>query len=319
MRGPDKNVRQFNVSKRSMVAAPAAAILAVSGCFAGFQLRAVHQIDELESRLSAQTYAYRQAAQLKDKQAVSLEREIGQLTRQTSEMKTKLEDLRELEAKLQGLVDKYGTPSDFTHSSSKASDNKSGVTTAGGSASSLGARGGSELEDMLSGSDPDFRGMSAMLDHMETSMAESLRRTNLRKAELAAMPSGWPTVSRIMTSGFGYRTDPFTGHSTFHAGVDISGEIGDPVFAAADGTVLEADFDSGKGNYVLIGHLNGLKTYYMHLKRTEAKKGESVVRGEKIGYLGSTGRSTGPHLHFEVVLRDVPVNPLKYLRLVKED
>nr|WP_246427444.1 M23 family metallopeptidase [Paenibacillus phyllosphaerae] len=150
-------------------------------------------------------------------------------------------------------------------------------------------------------------------------MSESLRQAKQRQAELDALPSGWPTISRTLTSSFGYRTDPFTGRSTFHAGIDIGGEPGDPVFAAGDGLVTETGSDSSKGNYIVITHSNGLQTVYYHLKRITAKLNDSALRGDKIGELGSTGRSTAPHLHFQIMQKDEAVNPLPYLRLVKED
>nr|WP_232243046.1 M23 family metallopeptidase [Paenibacillus sp. GSMTC-2017] len=128
-----------------------------------------------------------------------------------------------------------------------------------------------------------------------------------------AIPSHWPTRSKQLTSSFGYRKDPFTGRATFHAGIDISGDSGDAVFSAADGTVNEVGFDSQLGNYVIIEHLGGLQTAYMHLKKIDAREGDIVVRGEKIGQLGSSGRSTGPHLHFQIMQKNEPVNPLKYL------
>src|SRR5262249_50694788 len=147
----------------------------------------------------------------------------------------------------------------------------------------------------------------------------NLRKAEERRAEAAAVPSEWPTVSRKLTSGFGYRTDPIDGGSAFHAGVDISGEIGDPVFAAGDGQVKEAGFDSERGNFIIIAHRNGLESWYLHLSKINVNQGDLVHRGDAIGKMGNTGRSTGPHLHFQIVLRNEPVNPLRYLRLVKED
>lgn len=165
----------------------------------------------------------------------------------------------------------------------------------------------------------DFRSITKLVTSMEETMSASLRQERLRQAKLAALPTGWPTLSHILTSGFGYRSDPFTGRTTFHAGIDIGGKSGDPVFAAADGIVLETGTDSSRGNFIVIGHDDQLQTTYYHLKRIEAKQNDTVVRGEKIGLLGSTGRSTAPHLHFQIMQGDEPVNPFNYLRLVKED
>jgi murein DD-endopeptidase MepM/ murein hydrolase activator NlpD len=138
------------------------------------------------------------------------------------------------------------------------------------------------------------------------------------QAEMETIPSTWPTVSRKLSSNFGYRKDPLNGRSAFHAGIDISGDVGEPVFAAGSGVVKEAGFERARGNYIIITHRAGLESSYFHLRRVDVSKGYKVKRGEKIGQLGNTGRSTGPHLHFQVVLHDEPVNPLRYLSTLKK-
>jgi murein DD-endopeptidase MepM/ murein hydrolase activator NlpD len=158
-----------------------------------------------------------------------------------------------------------------------------------------------------------------MLGELAVSMEANLRKAELRRAELNAMPSGWPTVSRQLTSGFGYRSDPFTRKSTFHAGVDITGDVGDPIFAAGDGRVKEAGFNLTRGNYIIITHRNGLESWYMHLSKIEVEQAQTINRGERIGEMGNSGRSTGPHLHFQIVASEKPINPLPYLQQIKED
>jgi murein DD-endopeptidase MepM/ murein hydrolase activator NlpD len=132
-------------------------------------------------------------------------------------------------------------------------------------------------------------------------------------ANLMNAPSLWPVVGRI-TSSFGERLDPFNGEGAFHAGIDIATSFGDPVRAAADGVVLRASFGNGYGREVMIDHGNGIQTLYGHLSGFAVTAGEQVKRGQVIGYVGSSGRSTGPHLHYEVRIHDTPVNPHKYLR-----
>ena len=130
---------------------------------------------------------------------------------------------------------------------------------------------------------------------------------------MADAPSLWPVVGPI-TSSFGEREDPFNGEGAFHAGIDISSTFGQPVRAAADGMVLTAGLASGYGREILVDHGNGIQTLYGHLSGFAITPGEQVKRGQIIGYVGTSGRSTGPHLHYEVRIRNTPVNPHKYLR-----
>jgi murein DD-endopeptidase MepM/ murein hydrolase activator NlpD len=130
---------------------------------------------------------------------------------------------------------------------------------------------------------------------------------------LANAPSLWPVVGPV-TSSFGERQDPFNGEGAFHAGVDISSTFGTPVRATADGTVEMASRATGYGREVIIDHGYGVKTCYGHLSGFAVTEGQEVTRGQIIGYVGTSGRSTGPHLHYEVRIRNTPVNPHKYLR-----
>jgi murein DD-endopeptidase MepM/ murein hydrolase activator NlpD len=130
---------------------------------------------------------------------------------------------------------------------------------------------------------------------------------------LANAPSLWPVVGPV-TSSFGERQDPFNGEGAFHAGIDISSTFGTPVRATADGTVEMADRASGYGREIVIDHGYGVKTVYGHLSGFAVTDSQEVTRGQIIGYVGTSGRSTGPHLHYEVRIRNTPVNPHKYLR-----
>ena len=127
-------------------------------------------------------------------------------------------------------------------------------------------------------------------------------------------PNLWPVEGQI-TGSFGERIDPFNGEGAFHSGVDISSYIGSPVMAPADGLVTFADFMGGYGRAVIVDHGHGISTRYGHLSSFAVTAGQHIQRGDTIGYVGLSGRSTGPHLHYEVRINDVPVNPYKYLRL----
>ncbi len=127
-------------------------------------------------------------------------------------------------------------------------------------------------------------------------------------------PNLWPVEGRI-TGSFGERIDPFNGEGAFHSGVDISAEVGSPVIAPADGAVVFANFLGGYGRAVAIDHGHGITTRYGHLASFAVTPGQYIHRGDIIGYVGQSGRSTGPHLHYEVRINDTPVNPHKYLRM----
>jgi len=131
-------------------------------------------------------------------------------------------------------------------------------------------------------------------------------------------PSLWPVDGRV-TSSFGEREDPFNGEGAFHAGVDISAGYGEPIHATADGVVDIAGMTNGYGREVMIDHGNGIKTLYGHMSGFAVSAGDSVHRGQVIGYIGLSGRSTGPHVHYEVRIRNIPVNPHKYLRMTMDD
>jgi murein DD-endopeptidase MepM/ murein hydrolase activator NlpD len=131
--------------------------------------------------------------------------------------------------------------------------------------------------------------------------------------QLNYLPSLWPVRGQV-SAGFGDRMDPFNGEGAFHSGVDISSEYGGEVRAAADGFIVAADRDSGYGRVVVVDHGAGITTWYAHLSGFRVTPGQSIQRGDVLGYVGSSGRSTGPHLHYEVRLYDAPVNPWRFLR-----
>ena len=129
----------------------------------------------------------------------------------------------------------------------------------------------------------------------------------------AFIPSIWAHMGKI-NNEFGFRRSPFGGRTyEFHAGMDIDGERGDQVVAPASGVVTESGWKGGYGNMIEVDHGNGLKTRYGHLSKIEVNIGDPITRGQVVAYIGSTGRSTGPHLHYELRLNDRPINPRRFL------
>ena len=131
--------------------------------------------------------------------------------------------------------------------------------------------------------------------------------------DLTYTPSMWPVIGSI-TGGFGERLDPFNGEGAFHAGIDISADYGSPVRASADGLVVAVETRAGYGKMVVVDHGFGLSTWYGHMSAFNSQIGQRISRGEVIGYVGTSGRATGPHVHFEVRSYGAPVNPWRYLR-----
>lgn len=148
------------------------------------------------------------------------------------------------------------------------------------------------------------------------SLDEIYKLAQSQEKLLAAIPAIQPVKNEQLTrmaSGFGYRNDPFTKIRKFHAGMDFSAKTGTPVYATGDGIVERADnVMSGFGNLIILKHGFGYSTYYAHLSKYNVKKGQKVKRGDVIGYIGSTGRSEAPHLHYEVHINGEPVNPINF-------
>ena len=161
-----------------------------------------------------------------------------------------------------------------------------------------------------------------MLDFL-TSLSESVRLEEVRQQDLlvalrenrdalSSMPTIWPVVG-FVSSSFGWRSAPFGMRRQFHKGLDITNRIGTPIIAPAQGLVTLSGRDGAYGFSVEINHGSGITTKYGHLQRCAVQEGQWVKRGEVVGYVGMSGRTTGPHLHYEVRLNGVPVNPMRYI------
>ena len=147
---------------------------------------------------------------------------------------------------------------------------------------------------------------SKRLDALESSLMD-------KKLHAAVYPAGWPTDGGWLSSGYGVRSDPFTGRSALHAGVDIASRFGSPIRAMGDGIVTYAEDRSGYGLTVEITHTSGLVTRYAHTSTILVHAGDRVKKGQNIALVGTTGRSTGPHLHFEVLRNGHATNPISFL------
>jgi murein DD-endopeptidase MepM/ murein hydrolase activator NlpD len=157
-----------------------------------------------------------------------------------------------------------------------------------------------------------FGALRVLLQGLESRL-NYVRNSLERRQELAAAtPSIWPAHGWL-SGAFGGRRDPFTGERGFHQGIDISTDRGQPVYATADGTVASAARAGEYGNLLVLSHAFGLSTRYGHLSRFNVGVGQTIKRGDIIGYVGSTGRSTGSHLHYEILVNGRLINPLQLL------
>ena len=177
------------------------------------------------------------------------------------------------------------------------------------------------------GPEGDGEGMSAQIPDLSAQLRQLEQRVDLRESQLSALenvilarelhqeihPEGRPVANGFISSYFGERADPFDGLEAFHKGVDFAGAPGSPVTAVAAGVVTWAGERTGYGKLIEINHGDGFTTRYAHNERTLVTVGETVKRGERIALMGSTGRSTGPHVHFEVLRNGRQVNPLSYI------
>jgi murein DD-endopeptidase MepM/ murein hydrolase activator NlpD len=161
----------------------------------------------------------------------------------------------------------------------------------------------------------DLDELTAQRTDLLTVMESRLFDQKIRKM---MVPTRQPVQSGQVASPFGWRIDPFTGRSALHTGLDFQADTGTPILAAAGGVVVAQEFHPAYGNMVEIDHGNDLVTRYAHASQVWVKKGDLVKRGQKIAAVGSTGRSTGPHLHFEVMVQGIPQDPQKFLTAGRE-
>ncbi len=182
----------------------------------------------------------------------------------------------------------------------------------------LPAMGGPEKITTTMAASPDIvNGLDALSSEIERSQARLMALESLlldRRLNAAVTPSAWPIDGGWVSSGFGVRADPFTGRQSMHEGMDIAARFGVPIYATGDGVVSWASERPGYGLLVEVTHKSGLATRYAHASAVLVKVGDRVNKGQEIARVGSTGHSTGPHLHFEVVRNEAPVNPMPFLQ-----
>lgn len=291
--------RTLDVSRRTLVLASVgalfAALLAVAGLYAvtfrvatGFRVPVLHDIVSFIMRDEvARTDQF-----TRDNVAV-MARKLGEMQAQLM----RLDALGERVSKIAGI-----RPEEFNF---KELPGRGGAMPADARPMTL-----AELQSELGRSAQRIEQRADYMNVIESEMMSTTVRN-------ALLPQNTPVSEGFIGSKFGMRTDPFTGQYAMHAGVDFAAPVGTPIFAAAGGVVVSAEMHPTYGNTIELDHGNDLRTLYAHASRIDVKAGDLVRRGQKIGAVGTTGRSTGPHLHFEVHVKGVPQNPSRFLATVK--
>ena len=236
----------------------------------------------------------------------ALEIENASFRAATSELATQI-------TSLEAVIQDIGARSALDPSLAKTMDKLPAVVKSramGGSTES--DRTAQRMLSALGTPEDTFGLLRTLLESLETRLVVVSRTVDKRNALAAATPSIWPAHGWL-SSTMGHRTDPLTGGEDFHAGLDIAGERGQPVYATAAGTVSHVGFQGGYGNLIVLDHGFGLQTRYGHLLNYTVKVGQNVKRGDVIGHVGNTGRSTGYHLHYEVLANGKLLNPLQLL------
>lgn len=273
-------------------------------------------INSLEAELSISTDRLQTTVDDKDEAIDKLLMELLDLSEKSKSIEAKMTELEKLEADLKSITNDKPTNSKSVLSSEPSQDSLEQSDGMGGESIPL------TDEDILTLILDTRESISHSLQQMPD-LQSRLEATKVTiedyKKMMMILPTLWPTASIRITSDFGSRKDPFTGKLRLHSGLDIGGHIGDPIYTAANGKVIDIGYNSARGNYVTISHPSGLKTNYLHMNKVTTTIGAQVKQGDTIGELGSTGRSTGPHLHFEVVKNGNTIDPEIYLRMPRED
>jgi murein DD-endopeptidase MepM/ murein hydrolase activator NlpD len=244
---------------------------------------------------------------------------ISELLRQNSALQAENANYRDATAQLAAQVSSLQDAADTLRAAAQLDPQVARAMDRLPSSITHRAMGGGTLGDLASpvsstvtAGDPAFGLLRDVLHVLQAQLDRFRPGAERRQALAAATPSIWP-VAGGLSSQYGTRSDPFTGSSEFHRGLDISAGSGQPVQATADGKVLSARWTGSFGNLVVIEHGFGISTRYGHLSRFAVVEGQQIRKGDTVGYVGSTGRSTSPHVHYELLLNGRPANPLRLL------
>lgn len=282
-------VRRITVSLRTVTSVVGAAILMPVLVGVGAKLSNIVEVHRLQTANSALTA------------------ENGNYRETTGELTTQIQSL-------EGVIDELGARAALEPAQARAIAKLPAIVKARavGGTSQTNAAISNVMSTSLISPEDTFGVLRTLLQTLETRLSTVRKGVERQEKLAAATPSIWPAKGWL-TSSFGGRSDPFTGGSAFHQGLDISASKGQAVYATADGRVESTGYQGEYGNLIVVAHDFGITTRYGHLSGFNVKPGQTVHRGDVIGYVGSTGRSTGPHLHYEILANGKLLNPLQLL------
>lgn len=315
--GANRRTVRLKLPHSSLYIVPSVILLVLIGFFVTIYLMntyAHRTKDHMQQTFDGQERQLVNQITLKNNELEQLQTNLIDLSHQADEFKVKLEEIKKLEHVIQLMSQ--------SEEANRTSKKLSALSESAGGADSGGTEvpvTSEEVSQLVSSTKQGLSTLVGDINALLTNLSKSEAR--LKEAEYlrSITPTLWPVTTHSQTSGFGVRRDPFTGRPSMHTGLDLDGELGDPVYATAAGKVIEAGFDNQFGNRIIVDHTRGMQTGYMHLNKMLVKRGESVTKGQKIGLLGSTGRSTGSHLHYEVQKNRVPIDPTPYLITNRKD
>ncbi|MEK8128106.1 peptidoglycan DD-metalloendopeptidase family protein [Paenibacillus filicis] len=309
----DRGAVRFRLSRGAVCGILLTALVGL-GCAAGL---VIHHVSSAASVFRYTTELNGRAANLeedllrKSRRIEELQQEVISLSRQAAEVRSRIEAVKKLEHELRQM--EPGTGELDGEEQASGAFPPSVLPVFLGQESRVTPAGPENAFRLAAAASGSLTWLRREMGSLAEELDDARRRLLLRQERLQHTPSLWPTVSRVVTSAYGPRKDPFTKKNSFHRGIDIAGKLDDPVFAAASGTVQEVGYDNLHGHYVIVEHSGDLRTWYMHLNSASVSRGQLIAKGEPIGRLGTTGRSTGPHLHYEVQLQGKSTDPRRYL------
>jgi murein DD-endopeptidase MepM/ murein hydrolase activator NlpD len=286
------------------------------------------QANDLQSKLSGANQQWSAALTSKDEAIEQLQNEVIQLSHQAEQMKTQVEEVKKLESDLKSIAGIDPEPSSTAVASATSAgkskkDAKQPVADESAASTGVGGSPNPVSQEIILKLGQDtlasFNALNSEVQALQTNLTATKQKVADKQEQLRITPTLWPTSTKVVTSPFGYRSDPFTKIPSYHSGIDFGAHENDPVFATAAGKVVSTGKDIYHGNNIVIEHSKGLRTWYMHLNKILVNKGDSVEKGSTIGLVGSTGRSTGAHLHYEVLKNGESIDPKPYLKSIRKD
>lgn len=300
---PDGRKIDFSYTKLKAGAVICAVLLAGAAGSAGYFY---HQLADYRSE-AADFAAYKQN---KEEQQTKLQ----QLVQDNEKMLRDMAEISNLEKKLRRAIIRDVDSTKLGEGTSMVDSTTAKDTAANTSYTGKGGPGKMDVQGTMAVLRAQNVNITQMLDATKKSVSELLGEVEGKSGAAATFPDKWPTEGGVISSNYGARTGPIEGGYDWHPGIDIAVDFGTPVYAAAAGTVEMAGPNGGYGRYVRIAHGNGYETAYGHMSGLAVAAGQKVIKGEIIGFVGSTGYSTGPHLHYEVIADGQTIDPFYVLK-----